>query len=205
MSLWLIKRVGGANIGELPVIPNEAGTLVLVNHQSLIDIPMAFAAVTPPYPKFVTRKRYARGVPLISYLLRVYEHPLVEPGRQVKDQLEMLANLAATDEHTIVIFPEGSRTRDGEIRPFRRPGLRALLTQRPMSVYIIVLDGLWRCARFADFLRTLHVIKPRIECVGPFSFSGSEEESEAFIDEMFQRMCDKLREMRDVETRTAAG
>jgi 1-acyl-sn-glycerol-3-phosphate acyltransferase len=196
-TLWIVRRVGGARI-DLPArIPARSGVLVLVNHQSLMDIPMVFKCLEGDYPRLVTRRRYARGVPLVSHMLRLYEHPLVDPGRTSRGDLEALAKTAAESPSAVVVFPEGHRTRDGEIRPFKKAGVGAILASRPWSVYLIVLDGLWRCARLADFVRTIGSVRARVEWLGPIEFRGSGENADAFLDEMRSRMCAKLSEIRE--------
>ena len=54
------------------------------------------------------------------------------------------ADQVARGELSTLIFPEGHRTRDGEIGPFMRAGLRAILLRAQRPVYLIVVDGLWR-------------------------------------------------------------
>ena len=49
--------------------------------------------------------------------------------------------------HGILVFPEGHRTPDGEIQPFKTAGLELMLRERPLPVYLVVTDGFWTCRR----------------------------------------------------------
>ena len=70
--------------------------------------------------------------------------------------------------HGILVFPEGHRTRDGEIQPFHTAGLEIMLRERPLPVYVVVTDGFWTCRRFVDFLWNMDRIDGRTEVLGPF-------------------------------------
>ena len=70
--------------------------------------------------------------------------------------------------HGLVIFPEGHRSHDGEIRPFRTAGLETILRERRMPVYLVLNEGVWRVRRFADLLFRVHLIDAHSEVMGPF-------------------------------------
>ncbi|HMB69312.1 MAG TPA: lysophospholipid acyltransferase family protein [bacterium] len=194
--LGLLRWPGGARVDLRARVPARPGVLILMNHQSLMDIPVAYKCLERGVPRVVTRSRYGKGIPLISHMLRLYEHPLVEPGRTSREDLLALAETAAASEWPFLIFPEGHRTRDGAIRPFKRAGLEAILARRQWTVYVVVVDGLRRATRFKDFVRHLSSIRGRVESVGPFSSPEREEELDAFIDEMRDVMVRKLEEIR---------
>jgi 1-acyl-sn-glycerol-3-phosphate acyltransferase len=95
-----------------------------------------------------------------------------------------------------VIFPEGSRSRDGELTPWKRPGLRTLLTARQWQVYILVADGLWRSRSVSDFMRDISSAEIRVETVGPFESPAGEAEVEEFIGRMEALMKETLAGLR---------
>jgi 1-acyl-sn-glycerol-3-phosphate acyltransferase len=200
LSLGVVRGIGGATIRDLPRIPGHAGTLIVMNHQSLLDIPLLVKSVTHGYPRFVTRRRYAKGVPLISHMLRLYGHPLVDPGRGTAEQLTELAETARTSEQPIAIFPEGTRTRDGRIGRFQRAGLRAMLGARDWDVYVLVGDGMWQCARIDDFVHTISSVEVRMLAEGPLRFTPARDAADAFIDDLRTRMVAGLERLRVPES-----
>jgi 1-acyl-sn-glycerol-3-phosphate acyltransferase len=130
-------------------------------------------------------------------MLRAGGHIPVHPGRTGAAELERLRERVRAADKPVLIYPEGHRTRDGEIRPWKRAGLQAILGARPWTVHVLVLDGLWHSARIPDFIRTIATVRCRGEAVGPFTYDGSGRESHAeFIDRIEKAMCDKLAEMR---------
>ena len=205
LIIFLVRHMGGARFGDLPGIPATAGVLVLMNHQSLVDIPLAVASMRGPYPRILTRRRYERGVPLISHMTRLYGYPFVDPRATLRGELRRLRDESAASSHPLVVYPEGTRTRTGRIGPFKTLGLTTLLTARRWNVYVVVVDGLWKWARLKDFVGNLSAMRVRVECEGPFESPPPDADMVPFIMEMREVMTGMLREMRDEPPPDAAG
>jgi 1-acyl-sn-glycerol-3-phosphate acyltransferase len=162
-------RLGGARFERRGRLPTGAGgALFVMNHQSLLDICTATLMGEPYVPAFVPRALYARGVPLVSASIRLLECPIVDPRRDPKAAVAALREAAVRERHGILIFPEGHRTTDGELRPFRGAGIEAILETRRMPVYLVVTDGFWAGRRMGDFLANAPHIRGRTEVLGPF-------------------------------------
>ena len=198
--LTTVSKVGGANIPELPTIPGSEGTLVLMNHQSLLDIPLVVGSTRHAFPRIVTRKRYLRWIPLISHLVRLYQYPVVDPAANPGETKKMLAGIrhaARTSEVPLAIFPEGTRTRDGSIGDFKTTGLRMVLRQRPWTVWLMVVDGFWERAKFRDFLGGMSAIEGKVALLGPFEWVDPRGDAEPFILAMREKMVEQLSELRN--------
>jgi len=197
MTLTVVQRIGGAKIAPLPRVSGGPGVLILMNHQSLLDIPLIFRCLNSGYPKIVTRRRYLKGIPVISHMLRLYEYPIVDSQSPPRRQILDLCRAASQATLPMVIFPEGTRSKDGEIGPFMKAGLGGILAVRPWLVYLAVVDGFWRCGRIQEFGENLPKVRGRVEAMGPFEFRKDRDDPAQFMDMMRERMCLKLREMRE--------
>lgn len=201
----ILRGVGRARFDIGPRIPSQGGILIVMNHQSLLDIPVAALMVPDGHPRFVTHYRYAKGIPLVSHMIRMLDAIAVYPGRTGKSELDRLADAGRTSQLPIVLFPEGHRTKDGEIRLWKRGAIDAFLSARDWTVHVVVVDGLWQAARLPDFVRTLTRIRCRIVEAGVFEYDGRGRAShDAFVEQMRTVMCDKLSEMRNA-SRDQAG
>lgn len=201
---WLVTRpvavIGGCVIPRpARIVPTRPGVLVLMNHQSLFDIPLVIQSVAEGYPRIVTRERYARSVPLVSHMVRLYQYPVVDPSanreslRRALDQLEAVA--LATDV-PLVVFPEGSRTKDGEIGRFKHGALARVLSARPWTVYVYVTDGFWRTAKYRDFVRGVSDIEGKIEHVATLEWNDPGADPEPFLRGIRSMMVERLAAMR---------
>ena len=187
---------GGAHIAAPPSLPGREGVLVLMNHQSVMDIPLVVSALEPLHPRIITRARYTRGKPVISHMIRLYQYPVVEPRANARTQIEAIAENARTSPVPIMIFPEGTRTKDGEIGSWKEGGLRAILAVRRWTVYLLVADGYWKTARLVDFIANVKDIDGRAVALGPFDGPEPGADPEQFIVEMRARMVGALASLR---------
>jgi 1-acyl-sn-glycerol-3-phosphate acyltransferase len=167
-----------------------------MNHQSQLDICTATLMGQPFVPTFVPRALYARGVPLVSPSIRMLECPVVDPKRDPKGAVEALREAARRERHGLLIFPEGHRSTDGELRPFRGAGLKAILETRRMPVYLVVTDGFWAGRRFVDFLANTPHVRGRTEVLGPFAPPERDDEIDAAIEGWRQALSAHLVKMR---------
>jgi 1-acyl-sn-glycerol-3-phosphate acyltransferase len=190
LAHWMVisARLGGARIPPPPTIPGHQGVLVLMNHQSLLDIPLVVLALKPHHPRIVTRDRYARGKPLISHMVRLYQYPTVSGGATGRDELKQLRQAARESPVPLVIYPEGHRSADGEIGSWQEGGLRMILGARQWTVYLLVADGYWRSARLKDLGRSVTEIDGRAVALGPFQSPDKGGDMGAFIAEMRRQM-----------------
>lgn len=199
LMLGSVRRIGGASIPQVPQIPGREGVLVLMNHQSLLDIPLVVAGLAGSYARIITRKRYLRWIPLISHMVRLYQYPVVDPranGPEIRKMLAGIGDAARTADVPLAIFPEGTRTRSGELGRFRSTGLKVILKQRPWTVYMMVADGFWQRARFKDFLGGMGEIDGKTSLLGPFEWTDPHGDPEPFVKEMEARMAEALAELR---------
>jgi 1-acyl-sn-glycerol-3-phosphate acyltransferase len=187
--------VGGARFHRRGRIPTEGPSVVVCNHQSLVDPAVLISMAGPWIPAFVARSRYAK-VPVVGKAMEWASCPIVDPTRDARGAVAAVAAAAARLEHGLLIFPEGHRTLDGEVRPFRTSGLIAILTTRRMPVYLAVSDGLWVNRRLVDFVFNVHKMRGETEILGPFAPPEDPAAIPAFIDWLRDTMVGHLAQMR---------
>lgn len=200
LVLGSMSRIGGASLPTPQrVVPTGPGTLIVMNHQSLLDIPLVVQTVEGGYPRIVTRARYHRFIPLISHMVRLYQYPVVDPSANRREMVAAVKELkreAKESDVPIAIFPEGTRGRDGEIGPFKTRGLEQILKTREWQVHIFVADGFWKTARFTDFLKGMGRLEGQMTYLGRVDWSNTEADAAPFIDELRARMIEGLSELR---------
>jgi 1-acyl-sn-glycerol-3-phosphate acyltransferase len=195
-GIFGLLGLGGARFRRTGTIPTGQPVLVLMNHQSLLDIPAATLMAEPNVPAFVTRRRYARFIPSVSPAIRLLECPLVDPKRDPRGALRTVRQAAVVHEAGLLIYPEGHRSLDGEVRPFRAAGALAVLEARRMPVYLVVTDGFWKSRRFVDFVSSIPEIRGETEVLGPFQPPESDDELPAFLQQLHGRLVEHLAAMR---------
>lgn len=189
-------RLGGARFRRSGTLPTEAPIVVVANHQSLLDIVQVTLLGRPRVPAFVARRRYARFVPLVSACIRMLGCPIVDPRKDPAGAVEAIRRGARELPHGLLIFPEGHRSRDGQIRPFRSAGLEAALAERPAPVHLVLNDGLWRVRRLTDLLFRVHLIDAQCSAFGPFEPPRDPAELAGFVERLRETLIARLAEQR---------
>ena len=190
-----IVRLGGATLRRTGTVPTASPVLIVMNHQSLLDIPTAGLMSAPLVPLFVTRKRYHYGMPAVSPCLRLMRCPVVDP-RDWKGALKVMRDAARSLEHGLLIFPEGHRSRDGEIGPFETAGILTFLRERRLPVYLVVTDGFWTARRFVDLAFGVASIRGETVVLGPFEPPADAHALPGFVDGLREAMIARLSQMR---------
>lgn len=196
----ILKRIGGADIPSPGRVPGGPGVLILMNHQSLLDIPMVIASVDGVFSRIVTRQRYTKWIPVISHTIRTLNYPVVNPAAKAgkcRRLLEQLDDVARTSVAPLVLFPEGTRTQDGEIGRFRTAGLERILAARDWVVYVLVSDGYWRHAKLTHFLGGMREIEGHLSVLGPFEWADPAVASGDFTLRMRNLMVEELARVRE--------
>ena len=195
-GILALLRLGGARARRVGQVPTAEPALVVANHQSLTDILQLTLMSTPRVPAFVTRRRYERFVPLVSACIRLLGCPMVDPRRDPEGSLAAVRRGARELPHGVLIFPEGHRSRDGGVLPFRPAGMLGVLEERPLPVYLVMNDGAWRVGRFSDLLFRVHRIDAYSELIGRFEPPADPAERPAFVRMLRDRLVARLEQHR---------
>lgn len=125
-------------------LPKERPIILISNHQSMFDIPPIIWGFRHHHPKFIAKIELGKGIPSVSYNLRHGGSVLIDRNklRQAVQEIEKLGRYIENNNYTASIFPEGTRTKDGKMKPFKPAGIKALLKVAPSAVVVpLVIDG----------------------------------------------------------------
>jgi 1-acyl-sn-glycerol-3-phosphate acyltransferase len=135
------------DVERSPGVAPRTPYVIIANHQSLFDIPILGALLFSNFPKYVSKQELARWLPSISYNLRRGGNAIIDRGDRAgaEQAIRTLGVQAQERGVSVVIYPEGTRSRAGALRRFRPAGTLALLDAAPeLAVVPVVIDGSWR-------------------------------------------------------------
>jgi 1-acyl-sn-glycerol-3-phosphate acyltransferase len=142
INFWLMAsaRVLGASftIEGNRDLPTDRPLIITANHQSMYDIPPIFWYFRKHHPKFVVKKELGKGIPTISYNIRRGGSVMIDRKnpRQAVPEIHKLGALVQQHNFAAVIYPEGTRSRSGAMKPFKAAGLEALLQSSPDALLV---------------------------------------------------------------------
>ncbi len=125
--VWTLIRISGVEIkvvnGE--VLKRYPQYIVVSNHQSYMDI-FVLIHVLGKIPHFLAKKELFR-IPVFGQALRAAK--VIEIDRENPDRAVESIRKALHEglPFPICIFPEGTRSVDGRLQPFRKKGLNLLM------------------------------------------------------------------------------
>jgi 1-acyl-sn-glycerol-3-phosphate acyltransferase len=151
-TLMALFRISGTRveIERSASIDPGRGYAVISNHQSMFDIAVIGGSLFTNYPKYVAKRELGRWIPSISLNLRHGGNALIDRKnpRQSVEAISRMARIAQDRDVSVVIFPEGTRSRDGSLRRFKQTGTRTLLQAADrLAVVPAAIDGSWRLLR----------------------------------------------------------
>lgn len=102
--------------------PDEHYVFV-ANHESALDIPLAFALL--PYHMVAITKKELKKIPIFGWVLAMSGFIFVDRSRHEKAMasLDAAAESLKNNPRSILLFPEGTRSTDGQIKTFKKGGL----------------------------------------------------------------------------------
>lgn len=113
---------------------NEGTSKIFIaNHQSMFDIPGIIWFLRKQTPLFISKKELSKGIPSISYNLRAGKAALIDRNdpKQAIAEIIRFANYVKEKKFSAVIFPEGTRSRTGKLKPFAVGGVATLIKKIP--------------------------------------------------------------------------
>jgi len=130
-------------------IPKNFPLIFVSNHQSTYDVSPIIWNLREFHPKFVSKKELGKGIPSISFNLKNGGSVLIDRNgeKDVLDQIKKFGENIELNKWSAVIFPEGTRSRDGKMKDFHHGGLKTLIKSIP-SAYIVPvsINNSWKFA-----------------------------------------------------------
>lgn len=135
-------------------LPLNRPLVIVTNHQSMYDIPPLIWNMRKHHPKFVSKKELGKGIPSVSYNLKYGGSALIDrkDGKSALLEIGKLGSYIEEHNRSAVIFPEGTRSRNGHPKPFKPMGLKMLLKKAPSALIVpISINNSWKLVRYGKF------------------------------------------------------
>jgi len=120
-------------------LPIGKPIIFIANHQSTYDIPPMIYFLRRFHGKFISKIELAQaGIPSISFNLLhggAANIDRKDPKQSISEILK-LANNMKTKNWSAFIFPEGTRTKTGKMKPFSVGGVATLLKKNPEALVV---------------------------------------------------------------------
>jgi len=199
---WLILATTGVDVtveGLERVVPGKTYVFV-ANHQSIYDIPCLFWSI--PFQLRIIAKESLGSFPMLGPHLKRTGHLLVD--RKHPDRAGIFGWASRLTSHglSLIIFPEGTRSRDGFLGKFKGGGIM-LAMQAGLPLVPISVVGSRHVMKKGEL-----TTKPgRVTVIvhEPMATAANTEPSVAQVRELADRIREVIRPAVESEARAAAG
>lgn len=115
--------------------------IIMFNHQSALDI-VAYMSILPIDWRAIMKKEVGQ-IPFIGWVARLSGHYLVARDGSSSDTKEVKKIVSKIRSGpTVVVAPEGTRSKDGKLLPFQKGGFLIAVLARVSVVPMVITGGL---------------------------------------------------------------
>lgn len=155
LLIWCTKILGTTHkFTGKEKLPKDVPLIFVSNHQSIFDISPIEWYLSEFHPKFISKKELGKGIPSVSYNLRKGGSVLIDRAdpRQALPEIKKLSQYIEQNKYSAVIFPEGTRSRNGKLKSFHDSGLKMLVKFAPSALIVpVTINNSWKIVRNGYF------------------------------------------------------
>jgi 1-acyl-sn-glycerol-3-phosphate acyltransferase len=179
--LWDLKVWGAENV------PKTGGALIVSNHQSFLDPVVIALRLYRPISYFARADLFDN--PLFGWFIRsLNAFPVRRGESDIGAMREAVRRLS--EGHLLCFYPEGKRTRNGELSPIQK-GITLVIRKANVPVIPVVIDGAYQALPRHGQVQAKPI---RVLFGPPLDVKGrSADEIVRDIDEKFHSMQARLR------------
>lgn len=176
--------------------------MILSNHQSLADIPILSYVFSERIVGFVAKRELRRGFPAVSITLRKGKHALISRKGDFASARRELVKLARYSEESVcpVVFPEGTRSRSGEVGTFHSAAVRTILDEQQMPIVTVAVDGGYRIADVRGLLKNLAHCVYRVKLLSLSPLSNQRSQIRDVLKNSHREISKQVKQWREIES-----
>jgi len=198
-TLWIIVRGLARLLFHLQVsgqdhIPRTGGVLIAANHASYLDIPILGCAL-PRRASFIGRMDLFAGI--VGSVLRYLGWIPIRRGQVDRKAFDEAVRRLKAGQ-VVVIYPEGSRTENGQLQP-GKPGIGMMAATAGCLVVPAFLEGTYEA--LPPGAKWIRFRPMRVAFGKPMDFSSvieneSEDKKKLVYQQMSQEIMERIAELR---------
>ncbi|NIO48567.1 MAG: 1-acyl-sn-glycerol-3-phosphate acyltransferase [Candidatus Aminicenantes bacterium] len=173
-ALWAGPKILGIRLDASGIerIDKRMSYVFMANHLSLIDGPLLFMLI-PQFVRVLLKKEAFR-IPIIGLAMRQVDFVSVDRKglKGGKKSIDRATRMIKEKGFSFLIFPEGTRSRDGKLQPFKRGGF-FLAVNSQVPIFPVSIKGTYALMPKGSFFAKKG--KVRVIFHSPVSVEGFDE------------------------------
>lgn len=154
LCLSLLPTFSYVKAINIEKIPEGKPIIFVSNHQSIYDIVGMQWLFRKFHPKFVAKIELGKNIPIVSFNLRKGGSVLIDrkDPKQALPMLKQLGEYINKHNRAAIIYPEGTRTKNGVPKEFAPNGVKILCKYAPEAIVVpVTINNSWKMVRYGKF------------------------------------------------------
>ncbi|MBH30797.1 MAG: hypothetical protein CMG71_02265 [Candidatus Marinimicrobia bacterium] len=128
------------SVSGLEKLDRQSHYIFASNHESALDIPLILGGL--PFHVVSLAKKELRRIPILGWVMVIARHIFVDRFNRKRafESLEKVKSSLTENPRSLMIFPEGTRSKDGQVHQFKKGGL-AIALEVGMDVVPLAVCG----------------------------------------------------------------
>lgn len=150
-DIFLGSSITFKNDHNLPV---NRPIIFVANHQSMYDIPALIFFLRKYHVKFISKIELTKGIPSISFNLKYGGGANIDrkDSKQAISEIIKLGRRMKDNTWSTMIFPEGTRAKDGKMKSFQVGGIATLLKIVPNALIVpVTIENSWKLVQYGSY------------------------------------------------------
>lgn len=135
---------------NLQNLPTDRPIIFTANHQSMYDIPPLIWFLRKYHAKFISKIELTKNIPSISFNLKHGGGANIDrtDRKQSLSEIMKLGQRMKDNNWSAVIFPEGTRSKNGMMKDFQLGGVATLLKKAPNALIVpVAIENSWKVVK----------------------------------------------------------
>ncbi len=183
---------------NLDALPKQF--IVLSHSPSLLDIAIFMNFFRGRDVRFVAKDALGKSwIPLVGPMLKSHGHcfiPRKGGSSIVMQRIDSFSKRCLDNNWNPVIFPEGTRSKDGSLGKFYSAGFRRIADSSKLPIVVCVVDDGWKINDIFHVMENMRNINYRAKLLKIYPPAQSKDEQVAILEEaraLMQEQLDKWR------------
>ncbi len=136
------------------LIPEGKPLIFVANHQGIFDIIGMGWFFRKYHLKYVSKIELGKNIPSVSYNLKHGGSVLIDrkDPKQALPVLKQMGEYIQKNKRSVIIYPEGTRTKNGKPKQFAPNGLKILCKYAPDAYVVpVTINNSWKVFKYGSF------------------------------------------------------
>jgi 1-acyl-sn-glycerol-3-phosphate acyltransferase len=157
--------------------------MLISNHQSIQDIPLLIWSFPEHDLRFSAKESLFKWIPMVSIMLRTQEHGKINRKGSPAETMKTLERVALKSRqgYCPVVFPEGTRSRDGRVGTFHHGAVRKMLSANAIPVVSAAIEGGWRVGNVEGLVKNMADFNYHVKILARYDAPESKKDIQNII------------------------